>query len=90
MKVCKACASLVSTSLVLPQVIPPFFWYTETTGYSRKTFGLRSFPGMVFVINFRASYDDQIYVAILHADGTKSDFCRDSIHEFMRNVIPNG
>lgn len=51
----------------------------------RGQFGLRAFPGSVFVVNLSACYDDKIYTAIVK-DGKQMDFAKGTASELLREV----
>lgn len=49
-------------------------------------FGLRGFPGSVFVVNLDYSYDDQIVIDIVK-DGKNLNFSRGTLAELLREVV---
>ena len=53
--------------------------------YLRGQFGLRAFPGSMFVVNLAACYDDKIYTAIVK-DGKQMDFAKGTVGELAREV----
>jgi len=51
-------------------------------------FGLRAFPGSVFVLNLRQSYNDQLIVDIYDTEKcTQQNFSRGTLEELMAQVV---
>jgi hypothetical protein len=53
----------------------------------KTTFGLRNFPGKTFCVDLKASYDDQIVVAIVK-NGETMHFLRESFANVMSHIVP--
>lgn len=53
--------------------------------YLQGRFGLLAFPGLTFVVNLDACYDDKIYTAVIK-DGKKTDFAKGTLAELAGQV----